>query len=79
MKRLSDIVSEARVKGFRDQEIKEIERVWVEACVKYEQVKPAPLTPGIAGAIAYIDEKMLVAYAAAHQYMTRTIDEWQKK
>lgn len=77
MKRLNDIVYEASAKGLRDQELVELERVWVDACVRYE-LEARPPEPGIAGAITWIDNKFLVAYAAASRYVTRVIDEIQR-
>lgn len=77
MKKLQEIINEAKAKGLTSEEVAGVERAWVEACVRYER-EAKPPTPGIVGAITYIDNKFNVAYAAASLYIKRVIDEIQR-
>lgn len=76
---LTDVICEAQVKGLRDQELVDLERVWVDTVTRFEMVKPRPDYATSSSAMAYLEEKNWVAYAAAKQYMIKVIDSWHKE
>ena len=73
------IVRDANSKGFKNKEIDVLKTVYDLAMVEYVQHNPYTVyRDNIVDDKIYFDNQRTYAAAKAREYVTRTIDEWQR-